>query len=178
MMRYLIIMAVLSSCLLPRNVFNFTENSDVSNWVTVDDVVMGGKSFSSFRLNSDGYGVFEGSLSTDNNGGFCSVHYTFNQESLKGCKSINIRLLGDGLKYQCRIKSNSSDYFSYISPFTTSGKWQEIKIPLKTMFPSFRGRRLEKPYFSNTYFEQITFLIANKKNVDFKLLIDRIELVE
>jgi hypothetical protein len=83
---------------------------------------------------------------------------------------------GDNKKYQFRIKSNSRDYYSYISPFSTNGDWQEIQIPLKDMYPSFRGRNLEKPNFSEDYIEEITFLIGNKNEEKFELLIDKIEL--
>ena len=89
---------------------------------------------------------------------------------------IIIKLRGDGKKYQFRIKSNSGDYYSYIAPFLTSGEWQEIEIPIKDMYPSFRGRRLDQPNFSNNYIEELTFLIGNKKQEKFKLLIDKIEL--
>ena len=51
----------------------------------------------------------------------------------------------------------------------------EVKIPLKEMYPSFRGRRLNQPNFSNDYIEEITFLVGNKKNENFKLLLDKIE---
>jgi hypothetical protein len=58
-------------------------------------------------------------------------------------------------------------------PFLTSGEWQEIKIPLKEMYPSFRGRRLNQPNFSTHYMEEIAFLIGNKKEENFELLIDK-----
>jgi hypothetical protein len=47
---------------------------------------MGGESSSTFQLNSEGHGVFEGNISLDNNGGFSSVRYRFPQN--KQFKSI------------------------------------------------------------------------------------------
>jgi hypothetical protein len=44
------------------------------------------------------------------------------------------------------------------------------------MYPSWRGRRLNQPNFSEDFINEITFLIGNKKNENFKLLIDKIEL--
>ena len=44
------------------------------------------------------------------------------------------------------------------------------------MYPSFRGRKLNQANFSNDYIEEIAFLIANKRQENFKLLIDKIEL--
>jgi hypothetical protein len=76
---------------------------------------------------------------------------------VKEYTSIVIKLQGDGKEYQFRIKSNSGDYYSYIAPFSTSGEWQEIVIPLKDMYPSFRGRKLNQPNFSKDSIEEITF---------------------
>src|SRR5690606_21985290 len=126
--------------------------------------------------NADGFGVFEGVVSLDNNGGFSSVRYRFPKIAVKGYTKMSIKLKGDGKNYQFRIKANSGDYHSYIAPFSTSGEWQEIEISLKDLYPSFRGRTLDQPNFSNQSFEEITFLIGNKKNENFKLLIDKIEL--
>ena len=157
-------------------IFDFNKSSNIKNWIVIDDVVMGGKSSGSFKLNSDGYGVFLGDISLENNGGFSSVRYRFEKILINKSTKISVRIKGDGKKYQFRIKSNSGDYYSYISPFSTTGEWQEIEIPLKDMYPSFRGRKLDQPNFSNDTFEEITFLIGNKNKEKFQLLIDKIEL--
>jgi hypothetical protein len=157
-------------------IFDFNKKSSLQNWVIVDDVVMGGESSGSFKLNEDDFGVFQGRISLDNNGGFSSLRYRFQKIAVENYTQIVIKLKGDGKNYQFRIKSNSGDYYSYILPFSTSGEWQEITIPLKDMYPSFRGRRLEQPNFSDDAIEEVTFLIGNKKNENFKLLLDTIEL--
>lgn len=157
-------------------IFDFNKNPDIQDWNIVDDIVMGGRSSSTFELNSDGYGVFSGIISLENNGGFSSVHYQFKKMKVHQDNKIMVKLKGDGKNYQLRIKDNSGNYYSYIAPFTTSGEWQEIEIPLKSMFPSFRGRKLDRPNFSKDNIEEITFLIGNKKNEKFELLIDKIML--
>ncbi|WP_242084471.1 CIA30 family protein [Aestuariivivens sediminis] len=156
--------------------FDFNSNSDIKNWVIVDDVVMGGTSSGSFGISPDGHGVFKGAISLDNNGGFSLVRYTFERTLILDFTKIVLHIKGDGKPYQFRIKSNSGDYYAYITPFSTSGNWQEIEIPLRDMYPSFRGRRLDKPNFSEAYIEELAFLIGNKKEEHFKLLIDKIEL--
>jgi hypothetical protein len=162
---------------MPKNViFDFNKTSDIKNWRIVDDVVMGGRSSGTFKLNAEGFGVFEGDISLDNNGGFSSLRYRFEKKQIKDYSKVLLKIRGDGKNYQFRIKANSGDYYSYIIPFSTSGEWQEIEIPLKDMYPTFRGRKLDKPNFSDDYIEEITFLIGNKKKEKFKLLIDRIEL--
>ena len=167
---------ILLSSINSKIIFDFDKNSDIRDWIVVDDVVMGGRSISTFKLNEDGFGVFEGSVSLDNNGGFSSVRYRFQKAESKQFTTIVVKLRGDGKEYQLRIKSNYSDFYSYIMPFSTSGEWQEIKIPLKDMYPYWRGRRLNQSNFSEDFIEEITFLIGNKKNENFKLLIDKIEL--
>ena len=44
------------------------------------------------------------------------------------------------------------------------------------MYPSFRGRKLNKENFNKTSIEEIGFLIGNKKQEKFNLEIDKIEL--
>ena len=175
-MRSSMIMMIIVLSINAQMIFDFNTKSDIQNWTIVDDVVMGGKSSGSFNLNPEGFGVFEGSISLKNNGGFSSLRYRFKRLSINEHTSIHIKLRGDGKTYQFRIKSNSDDYYSYISTFATSGEWQETVIPLKDMYPSFRGRKLDMPNFSSEYIEEIAFLIGNKKEENFKLLIDKIEL--
>lgn len=175
-MKYLICSMVLVSSLSSHIIFDFNKNSSISNWIVVDDVVMGGKSNGNFQLNKDGKGVFSGKISLDNNGGFSSVRYGFNKLNIEKFKSIVLKIKGDGKNYQFRIKYKSSNYASYITSFSSSGEWQEIEIPLNSMYPSFRGRKLDEPNFFHKSIEEVTFLIANKKNEEFILLIDKIEL--
>ena len=157
-------------------IFDFNENSDIRGWRVVDDVVMGGESSGTFILNNEGIGVYRGNVSLDNNGGFSSLRYGFKRTSVEGYTKVALKLKGDGKSYQFRIKSNSSDDHSYITTFRTTGEWQEIEIVLEEMYPSFRGRKLDKPNFSNDSIEEIAFLIGNKRNEEFELFLDKIEL--
>mgnify|MGYP001123077979 FL=1 len=175
-MKHLILIMTLLSAMAPILIFDFDLKSDIKYWRISDDVQMGGRSSGNFKLNAEGHGLFEGDVSLENNGGFSSVRYSFERLLIKDSKKVVIKLKGDGKNYQFRIKSNSRDYYSYISTFATSGEWQEVEISLKDMYPSFRGRKLNQPNFSNDYIEEITFLIGNKKQEKFKLLIDKIEL--
>ncbi len=172
----LILMMVMCAATSANIIFDFDKQSSTKDWVIVDDVVMGGKSSGSFKINHEGHGIFEGAISLANNGGFSSVRYGLNKKSVKEFKSIILKIKGDAKKYQFRIKSNSSDYYSYVATFTTNGQWQEIEIPMSSMSPYFRGRKLDKPNFSGDRIEQIAFLIGNKKQENFRLLIDKITL--
>jgi NADH dehydrogenase [ubiquinone] 1 alpha subcomplex assembly factor 1 len=175
-MKYIISMIVLFSMMASKVIFDFNKKSNIDSWIIVNDDVMGGRSSSNFNLNADGFGVFEGTVSLENNGGFSSVRYRFPKMQIDNNTKVVLKLKGDGKDYQFRIKSNLRESYSYILPFKTSGEWQEIEIPLKNMYPSFRGRKLNQPNFSEDSIEEITFLIGNSKNEKFKLLIDKIEL--
>ena len=157
-------------------IFDFNKNSDIKKWTVVDDKVMGGRSSGSFELNEDGHGIFQGFVSLENNGGFSSVRYQFEKIDVQTFTKIILKIKGDGNPYQFRIKANASDQYSYISTFSTTGDWHEVEIILKNMQPSFRGNRLDIPNFSKGQIEEIAFLIENKNEENFQLLIDKIEL--
>ena len=167
---------LLSATMSPTVIFDLNKKSNVKDWVILVDGVMGGRSSGTFELNDDGFGVFEGSISLENNGGFSSLRYKFPKTATKEFTKMVVKLKGDGKNYQFRIKANSGDYYSYIATFSTSGEWEEIEIPLKDMYPGYRGRKLDQPNFASDYMEEIMFLIGNKKEESFKLLLDNIEL--
>ena len=98
------------------------------------------------------------------------------QKILREKKNVTIRLRGDSKPYQFRIKSKATDYYSYITTFSTSGDWETIQINLKDLYPSFRGNKLNKENFNHSSIEEVSFLIANKKNENFKLVLDKIEI--
>ena len=101
-------------------IFDFNQKAIIKDWVIVDDGVMGGKSAGSFSLNEQGHGVFEGSVSLENNGGFSSLRYSSERILVQDFTTIALKIKGDGKNYQFRIKSNTGDYYSYITTFSTS----------------------------------------------------------
>ena len=158
----------------PVVIFDFDLKSNLQNWKIVNDSVMGGISKSKFYLNSGGEGAFEGKVSLANNGGFCAVKYVLEPIELIGTTHFSIRIKGDGTTYQFRMKSNKNDSHSYVFPFKTDTHWQTIKIPFSKLSPVFRGQNLDLPNFEGTIVSEITFLIGNKKEESFELLIDAI----
>jgi len=154
----------------------FETEKDLVGWQIVDDGVMGGLSKGNFFMEQKGNAVFEGQVSLENNGGFSSVRYSFATEELKEFKSFALYLKGDGKKYQFRVKEKGSDYFSYIIEFQTSGEWEKVDISFNKLYPSFRGRRLDKANFLGAKMQEMAILIGNAKAEKFRLEIDRIEL--
>ncbi|WP_296312674.1 CIA30 family protein [Winogradskyella sp. UBA3174] len=157
-------------------VFDFTTESNISNWRILDDVVMGGRSDGSFKINEEGHGEFSGDVSLRNNGGFSSLRYYFESFNSKNYSKFVIRLKGDGKAYQFRVKDNQYNRYSFISEFKTTKEWQTVEIPFSKMYASFRGYKLDVPNYNGNQMEEIAFLIGNKKEESFKLLIDSITL--
>lgn len=157
-------------------IVDFSKRSEVSDWLVVDDVVMGGRSNGEFSLNDEGYGLFEGSVSLDNNGGFSSIRHRFESLEVKEYDKFVIRLRGDGKSYQFRVKSASGDYYSYVTDFETSAEWQTIEIPFSELSPSFRGMELDIPNYPGEIMEEIGILIGNKKAESFRLEIASIHI--
>ena len=79
---------VLFSSLSNTIIFDFNKNSSINNWVVVDDVVMGGRSSGNFELDKEGNGVFYGSISLENNGGFSSLRHGFNKLMVDKFKTV------------------------------------------------------------------------------------------
>jgi hypothetical protein len=156
--------------------FDFNSKSNISNWRIVDDVVMGGRSNGDVTINKVGNGLFHGEVSLENNGGFSMVQYRFETKDVSNYSRVLIKLKGDSKAYQFRIKSNANDSHSYISSFETTGEWQTIEVPFNTMYPAFRGRKLNIGNFTGKKMEGIAFLIGNKKAEAFELEIDSIVL--
>lgn len=156
--------------------FDFSAAEEWTGWEIENDVVMGGNSTSNLESSTGGNAIFKGTVSLENGGGFASLQYHFDPTDIEGYRKAFILLKGDGKTYQFRIKANLDDKASYIYTFETTGKWQTVEVPLKEMEPMFRGEKLELPNFDAETIQEIRFLIGNKKEEDFRLEINKIEL--
>jgi NADH dehydrogenase [ubiquinone] 1 alpha subcomplex assembly factor 1 len=89
--------------------FDFSKDSNLSNWRILDDVVMGGRSNGIFKLNEDNHGEFSGKISLENNGGFSSVRYYF--EKIEPHRSPNLlsELKGMGKNTNLELRTTETD---------------------------------------------------------------------
>ena len=154
--------------------FNFHQNASLESWTVVNDQVMGGRSMGSLSVNSAGHGLFSGTVSLENNGGFSLVRLECPTTSIEAYTEVVLRLKGDGKRYQFRLKERGTDPHSFVSYFQTSTLWEDIRIPLNSLYPVFRGQKLATPPFSGATLEEIGILIGNKSMEDFALEIDAI----
>ena len=159
-----------------KKIYTFSAQTNVKEWRIVNDGVMGGLSKSTLSLTPAGFGKFSGRILLENNGGFASVQIDKFTQVEKDIKFIVLRVKGDRKNYEFRLKSNRSQNESYVQKFSTSGEWQTIKLAINSFEPQFRGRKLTISNFNFETIEQMSFLIANKQQENFELLIDWIAL--
>ena len=159
-----------------NEIYRFTTQTKVNEWRIVNDGVMGGISKSSLVVSELGYGQFSGHVSLANNGGFASIQLNKIINLSDEKKFIVLRVKGDGKAYEFRLKGKISQSESYVHQFITTGEWENIKLPISEFYPQFFGRKLKRPNFNFENIEQMSFLIANKQEEDFRLLIDWIGL--
>lgn len=173
-MKYVLILLFvsLSSKSDMKKVYTFSTQTNIKEWRIVNDGVMGGISKSAIVLTDAGYGKFSGHVSLANNGGFASIQLNTKIRLAASDKFIVLRVKGDGKNYEFRLKGEISQSESYVHQFSTSGEWENIKLPISAFYPQFRGNKLNIPNFNFENIEQVSFLIANKQEEDFELLID------
>lgn len=156
----------------PLVLYDFPNEVGLTGWYLMDDVVMGGRSEGQLELSDSGHGVYSGKVSLENNGGFSSLRFSPGETAVQTYTKCSFRIKGDGKRYQFRIKTNARDRHSYIIFFETTGDWETITIPIHEMYPSFRGRRLDMDNYPGELLSEISFLIGNKKEEQFKLEMD------
>ena len=156
--------------------FDFTDPAAMRGWQVEDDGVMGGVSRGQFSRDPDGYAVFRGKVSLENNGGFSSVQNNFSPIDVSPYQHAILRLKGDGKNYRFIVESQTDSRHYYLAEFPTIAKWQEIKIPLRTMYPVRRGDRLDLPDYPAETMAQVRLMIANGRAESFQIEIASIRL--
>lgn len=134
-----------------RLLFSPDGRGAVQGWGSLDDVVMGGISESGFVVRQGAgegggpCGVFAGSVTTANNGGFASVR-TRNLEpplDLSGYDGIELRVKGDGKRYKLIIRDGAGwDTVGYTLSFDTQPGWQTVRLRFSDFKPVFRARTM------------------------------------
>jgi len=149
----------------------FEFDSEEDAWPGVNDGVMGGVSSGRMRI-ADGIAVFEGTVSLENKGGFASVRSGPIGRDLSSCSGIQLRLRGDGKRYQFRIKTREDRTApTYGLRFETlKDRWIEIELPFSEFTASFRGRKLpDDPPIEPEKIVTLGFLISEKQAGPFRL---------
>lgn len=172
-MEALLIPIIVSGMML----FDFSQQSDIEDWRIINDGVMGGLSRSEFEATKDSTAVFRGVLSLENNGGFASVRKGISKYDLGDYDGIELRILGDGRRYQFRVRTDFRyDGIAYKYEFDTDkDAWLVVRAPFADFVATFRGRIVKDyPPLESAKIRQIGFLVADEREGPFRLEIDRI----
>lgn len=157
-----------------RTIFDFGSTS--AAWRSVNDDVMGGISRSSFEIDANGYAVFKGALSLENNGGFATVRSPARDLGLAGHDGLRLRVRGDGRTYG--LMALRSDKRGEIGVWekkfsTVAGKWQEIQIPFADLALTIMGQRVPgAPAVPLGEIRSPSFIIADKDESPFRLEVE------
>lgn len=157
--------------------YDFTKQGK-GKWRIQNDVVMGGKSESQLKMTEENYAHFTGRVSLENNGGFCSIHQTSENEPFiinEESESFILNLKGDGKDYNFRIRTPKGRH-SYASTFSTNnnGDWETITIPFKSMQATYRGEVVTVPNYNGENIVEMQLLIGNKKEENFEIFVQSI----
>jgi monofunctional biosynthetic peptidoglycan transglycosylase len=155
----------------PMLIFDFSEPEAVSAWYSIGDRVMGG--VSSGRMHQgEGFAVFEGEVSLENNGGFFSVRSEPRALDLSDHDGIALKVRGDGQRYKIGLKTDSGfDGIVYRAGITPpAGAWTTLRVPFEEFEPVFRGARVRgAPALAADQVRSLGLLISDKQAGPFRL---------
>ncbi len=156
---------------------NFESDRELQNWVIVNDTVMGGRSRAGIDI-QNGYLLFGGELSLQNNGGFASTRRVYDQVEWQNNKTIELTVMGDGRSYQFRLRNNAMwDSVAYVANFETKvGELTVHQFEIDDFEPLFRGRFVSNaPPLKFEDVKQVGFMLADKKEGKFLMKVKSIQ---
>jgi uncharacterized surface protein with fasciclin (FAS1) repeats len=160
-----------------KPLIDFSDESVVQQWISVNDNVMGGISEGQFRITDDKTLEFSGRLSLENNGGFASIRTKPRDLNINGYDTIGLRLKGDGRTYYFNLMTSSrSSASSYRAPIETQkDTWQNIQISLKDFVYTSFGRIIGTvaPVKAEDI-RSVGFTLSDKKPGPFQLEVSEI----
>ena len=158
--------------------FDFADSNAGTQWQTVNDGVMGGRSDGRFTMANDKTMRFFGTLSLENNGGFASVRSRPKNLGLQEGDTLVARVKGDGRRYTLNLYlPGRRTAFSYRVAFDTKkDQWVEVRVPLEKFVATSFGRVVRNaPPVNPQRVNSIGFLLGDKKEGPFRLDVDWIK---
>ncbi len=155
--------------------FDFGNPDSMNQWRPINDGVMGGVSNCQFVVEDCRVGVFSGTVSLANNGGFASVRSRPARCDLRQYAGLELHARGDGKRYQLRMRDNPAfDGITYTVHFDTRQDiWQTIRFPFSHFKPTFRGRYVSgAPSLNLRMIYSFGLLIGSKQAGAFRLEVD------
>jgi len=162
--------------ILEKTLLDFSKDINPDTEVITDEI-MGGSSNAYFEQRERSL-VFSGEVSLQNNGGFASGYIPVDIEDISGNHAFKIRVHGDGRQYGFSVKSDLTIQAVHRFYFDTYRQWQEISIYFDQFSPYHRGSARPDRYGINLKkIQSVGFMLADKKDGPFELLIDWIKLL-
>lgn len=158
-----------------RAVFEFADSTEVEQWGTVNDVIMGGLSTSRLDWGEDSTATFWGYVSLVHGGGFASIRTRPQHFDLGGYTGLRLRVNTDGKSYRFRVRDNAEfDGITYrVDIQTESDRWVELEFPFSAFAPSFRGRILDDADpLHPSEIQQMDVIIADGQKGPFRFQVD------
>lgn len=162
-----------------RMLFDFRHEDTSGRWQRLNDTVMGGVS-QSFMGRTDDYGVFGGTVSLENNGGFASVRSLPEAMDLQAYDAFALRVRGDGHRYALGVRTDPGwDGVSYHAAFdTVDGEWVDVVVPFSELVPQWRGRHVPQAGpLDPSAIQTFGIMISDKQEGDFRLEIETIRAI-
>lgn len=158
--------------------FDFGNDKAGSDWVVVNDTVMGGVSRSQLEMTDESLS-FTGDLSLENNGGFVSMRSPYSQYDLSDAKEISFRVRGEGGTFALMLERHQAWYLpSYRTYFEPTSEWQTFKVKLKDIdewtIQGKTGKKLNKEIAAKLI--RMGFIKLDKKPGPFSLEVDYIQI--
>ncbi|MFB6262221.1 MAG: CIA30 family protein [Bradymonadaceae bacterium] len=132
----------------------FDDPSTLEEWKTVDDVVMGGHSDSTFEWVDEpvealepaiGFLRYTGRVTLADGGGFCSGRLEEADRGAPGTDRLRLLARGDGNRYKLTLRTAlTPESSSWRLPFDPpAGDWSIVEFPLEAFELWRRGSRLQ-----------------------------------
>lgn len=138
----------------------------------IDDRVMGGVSQSRMTASANGTGVFSGTLSRENNGGFASVRVAGLDLDLTEATHLVFRARGDGRTFKLRLHDDTRfDGVAFETRFdTVAGQWIDIELPIDGFRPVWRGRLVrDAPPLNRAAIVSVGLMVSDGQDGEFSL---------
>ena len=136
---------------------------------------MGGVSTADGKV-ENGYLIFDGNLSLENNGGFTSIRRQMTDD-LTDYSGIRLRLRGDGRSYYFRLAelAGGREVSHEILFQTVADSWIDVELPFDQYVPNFRGFPIDQPPANRSNLRDINFMLREKNPGYFRLEIAKVE---
>lgn len=153
----------------------FAFDGQTHRWRMVNDTVMGGRSSATLEPGKKALS-WQGTVSLENNGGFCSIRSPESNYALSAYTGIRLRIKTDGRKYALTAKTQRGfTPVSYIAYFQApAGEWTVVEVPFAEMEGTIFAEPAKVPVYDPAKTTEIGLMIYDKQAGPFSVLIDEL----